>query len=87
MTISQADGLPLPSTWRPLRLQTLVLLRWLAVAGQTIGVLFVAVGLGFPMPLAACLALIAASAALNAFLVLRFGVAHRPSYRFAALQR
>ena len=86
MTISQADGLPLPSTWRPLRLQTLVLLRWLAVAGQTIGVLFVAVGLGFPMPLAACLVLIAASAALNAMLVLRFGVAHRPSSRLAALQ-
>lgn len=86
MTISQADGLPLPSTWRPLRLQTLVLLRWLAVAGQTVGVLFVAMGLGFPMPLVPCLVLIGASAALNAFMVLRFGVAHRPSSRFAALQ-
>ena len=56
MTMTQADGLPLPSTWRPLRLQTLVLLRWLAVGGQAIGVLFVAFGLGFPLPLLADLA-------------------------------
>ena len=41
-----------PSRIRPganrLRLQTLVRLRWLAVAGQTIAVLFVYFGLGFP---------------------------------------
>ncbi len=86
MSAIQADGLPLPSTWRPLRLQTLVLVRWLAVAGQTIGVLFVAFGLGFPVPLAACFGLIAASAALNIWLILKFGVAHRPSSSFAATQ-
>lgn len=86
MSMTQADGLPLPSTWRPLRLQTLVLLRWLAVAGQTIGVLFVAFGLAFPVPLAACFALIAASVALNVWLVLKFGAAHRPSSLFAATQ-
>ena len=66
MTMTQADGLPLPSTWRRLRLQTLVLLRWLAVGGQTIGVLFVAFGLGFPLPLFECFVLIALSAALTA---------------------
>ena len=86
MSMTQADGLPLPSTWRPLRLQTLVLVRWLAVAGQTIGVLFVAFGLGFPVPLAACFGLIATSAALNIWLVLKLGVAHRPSSGFAAIQ-
>ena len=86
MSLTQADGLPLPSTWRPLRLQTLVLLRWLAVAGQTIGVLFVAFGLGFPVPLAACFGLIAASAALNIWLLVKFGVGHRPSSGFAATQ-
>lgn len=86
MTMIQADGLPLPSTWRPLKLQTLVLLRWLAVAGQTIGVLFVAFGLGFPLPLIECLVLIAASALVNLWLVLRFGAAHRPSPLFAASQ-
>lgn len=86
MTMTQADGLPLPSTWRPLRQQTLVLLRWLAVAGQTIGVLFVQFGLGFPLPLLECFVLIAMSAALNIWLVVRFGVGHRPSSLFAACQ-
>jgi two-component system sensor histidine kinase RegB len=86
MTMIQADGLPLPSTWRPLRLQTLVLLRWLAVGGQAIGVLFVAFGLGFPLPLVECFILIAVSAAVNLWLVLRFGAAYRPSSLFAASQ-
>ncbi|MBU1307045.1 MAG: ActS/PrrB/RegB family redox-sensitive histidine kinase [Alphaproteobacteria bacterium] len=81
-----ADGLPLPSTWRPLRLQTLVLLRWLAVGGQAIGVLFVAFGLGFPLPLVECLALIGVSAGVNLWLVLHFGAAYRPNSWFAAGQ-
>lgn len=86
MTMTQADGLPLPSTWRPLRLQTLVLLRWLAVGGQAVGVLFVAFGLGFPLPLFECFALIGFSAAVNLALVLRLGGSHRPSVRLAAGQ-
>lgn len=86
MTMNHADGLPLPSTWRPLRLQTLVLIRWLAVGGQAIGLLFVAFGLGFPLPLFECLALIAVSAGVNLWLVLRFGAAFRPSSLFAAGQ-
>ena len=65
MDLTQADGLPLPSTWRPLRLETLVLLRWLAVGGQAIGVLFVGLGLGFQVPLLECFVLIGASAALT----------------------
>ncbi len=51
-----------------LRLRTLVLLRWLAVAGQTIAVLIVALGLRFTIPLGWCLAVIAASAWLNVLL-------------------
>ena len=50
------------------RLGTLMTLRWLAVAGQTIAVLFVYFGLGFELPLGVCLAVIAASAWLNVFL-------------------
>lgn len=50
------------------RLETLVGLRWLAVVGQTIAVLFVFYGLGFKMPLAWCLLLIAMSVALNLYL-------------------
>lgn len=51
-----------------LRLKTLVGLRWLSVAGQTVAVLFVEYGLGFPLPLALCIALIAVSALLNIIL-------------------
>jgi len=83
--LTDQPDLARPPGWRPLRLQSLVLLRWLAVAGQTIGVLFVQWGLGFPLPLWQCLALIALSAALNIGLVLRHGNSLRLSARFAAL--
>lgn len=32
------------------RLQTLVLLRWIAIVGQLLSLLFVHFGLGFPLP-------------------------------------
>lgn len=54
------------------RLRTFITLRWLAVAGQTAAVLFVAFGLGFEVPLALCLAIIATSAWLNVFLSFAF---------------
>ncbi|HMN87422.1 MAG TPA: sensor histidine kinase, partial [Bauldia sp.] len=57
---------------RSLRLDTLVRLRWLAVAGQTATVLFVHFYLGFPLPLTLCLALTALSALLNVALRLRY---------------
>ncbi len=50
------------------RLATLMTLRWMAVAGQSVAVLFVYFGLGFRLPLGLCLATIAASAWLNVFL-------------------
>ena len=50
---------------RRLRLNTLIALRWLAVAGQTAAVLIGVFGLGLGVPALACFALIAASAALN----------------------
>ena len=62
---------------RRLRLDTLVRLRWLAVAGQTVAVLFVYYGLGFGLPLAFCLLTIAASAALNIALRVALTRAHR----------
>ena len=69
----QAFGAPEIAPRRArLRLRTLVRLRWLAVAGQTVAVVVVSQGLGFETPLAGCLALIAASAWLN--VVLTFGV-------------
>lgn len=48
-----------------LRLQTVVRLRWVAIAGQIVTVLGVYFGFGFPLPLAACFGVIAVSAALN----------------------
>ena len=59
------------------RLQTLVILRWLAISGQLVAVLVVYFGLGYPLPLGLCLAVIAASAWLNVFLTLRYRSAMR----------
>ncbi len=62
---------------RNVRLDTLVRLRWLAVIGQTTAVLVVYVGLDFPLPIWACLAVIALSAWLNIALRLRFHLTQR----------
>ncbi len=69
---------------RRLRVDTLIRLRWLALCGQTITVLLVHFGLGFPIPLGLCLLVIATSAGLNIFLRLRFGRSHRLDERPAA---
>lgn len=86
MPMTKAEGLALSPSWRPLRLETLVLLRWLAIGGQTVGVLFVAFGLGFSVPLLECFLLIGLSVAVNVWLIVRFGAAYRPSSVFAASQ-
>ena len=57
---------------RRLRLDTLVRLRWLAVAGQSCALLLVRYGFGFSLPLAPCLVAIAASVGLNVVLRLKF---------------
>ncbi|MEM1193512.1 MAG: ActS/PrrB/RegB family redox-sensitive histidine kinase [Pseudomonadota bacterium] len=56
----------------PIRLRTLTTLRWLAVVGQTAAILTVHFGFGFEVPLGLCLTIIAASAWLNIFTILRF---------------
>lgn len=53
-----------------LRIRTLTNLRWLAVAGQTITVVIVGFAMNLPVPFAACFALIALSAWLNALVSL-----------------
>jgi two-component system sensor histidine kinase RegB len=68
----------------PVRLRTLTLLRWLAVAGQLSAVLIVHFALGFPVPLGLCLAIIAASAWLNIFILLRFSAQRYLTDREAA---
>jgi two-component system sensor histidine kinase RegB len=62
---------------RTIRLDTLVRLRWLAVAGQAAAVLVVYFGLGFDLPLTLCLGLIGLSAALNIMLRLRWAASER----------
>jgi two-component system, sensor histidine kinase RegB len=60
------------SIWRAsgrVRLRTLVVLRWMAIVGQTVTVLFVQTFLGFDVWLFACLSIIAVSAWLNVFLM------------------
>ena len=62
---------------RNVRLNTLVRLRWLAITGQTVAVLGVYYGLDFPLPIYACLAVIALAAWLNVALRLRFHMTQR----------
>lgn len=64
-------------TGHTLRLETLVRLRWLAVAGQLAAVLFVRLVLGFPLPLVLCLVLIGLSALLNIALRVRYPASRR----------
>ena len=68
---------------RRLRLTTLIRLRWLAVAGQSIAVLFVALYLKFPFPVSICFALIACSAWLNLLMSFRYPINHRLEPRAA----
>jgi two-component system sensor histidine kinase RegB len=62
---------------RSLRLGTLVRLRWLAVAGQTITIVAVYFGLRVHFPIWAALACTAASASVNLWLRWRFPVSYR----------
>jgi two-component system sensor histidine kinase RegB len=71
-----ADQLLLPRR-RNVRLDTLLRLRWLAIIGQSTAVLVVYYGLDFPMPVWACLAVIALSAWLNVALRVRFSLTQR----------
>jgi two-component system sensor histidine kinase RegB len=68
---------PDPQLSRRLRLNTLIRLRWLAVAGQSAAVVMVAYLLGFPLPVGLCFALIACSAWLNLLLAFRYPATHR----------
>src|ERR671913_86304 len=71
-----ADQVHLPRR-RNVRLDTLLRLRWLAIIGQTTAVLVVHYGLDFPLPIWACLAVIALSAWLNVALRVRFTLTQR----------
>jgi two-component system sensor histidine kinase RegB len=71
-----ADQVHLPQR-RNVRLDTLLRLRWFAVIGQTTAVLVVYYAIEFPLPIWACLAVIALSAWLNIALRVRFSLTQR----------
>lgn len=62
-----------------LRLGTLNVVRWIALAGQTATVLFVRFNLGFELPLAACLTAIGAGIAFTLILQFLYPAQRRPS--------
>jgi two-component system sensor histidine kinase RegB len=67
------------------RLRTLSNLRWLAIAGQSAALFLVYFALGYSLPILYCGAAIAASAALNSVLALRYPAAQRLSNREATI--
>ncbi len=60
-----------------IRLRTLVLIRWLALAGQALTVLGVHLWLGFEMPIGPVMLAITISGWLNVWLSLRYPATHR----------
>ena len=68
-----------------LRLQTIVRLRWLAVLGQSLTVIFVYWIMGIDLPIGACLAVISLSAWLNVALRLRYPASQRLQSHYAFL--
>lgn len=68
-----------------MRLQTLVMLRWMAILGQTITILTVQYAFHHKVPILQCAAPIAASFALNLWLSIAYPPTKRLSEREAAL--
>ncbi len=68
-----------------LRLDTLVRLRWLAVAGQLIVLVSVYWGLGFDLPIVLALGIVALTATINVALGMRFAASRRLDDREAAI--
>lgn len=60
-----------------LGLRTLILIRWIAVAGQTVTILIVHLGFGFALPVVSCLFVVALTALSNLMLSVRMPVRAR----------
>jgi len=68
----------------PVRLQTLVLIRWIAVTGQAVAILLVHYGLAFELPLMPSLLVVGASVLLNVVLFVFYPASTRLSDAGAA---
>lgn len=77
--------MPVSAAGGRVRLRTLIIIRWVAVAGQALALLVVHFGLGFEMPLAWGLAAVAASAFVNIQATMRRRQTKRLGDRAAAL--
>jgi two-component system sensor histidine kinase RegB len=86
LPIEEVEDRGRPSLWGAMRapiargrvrLRTLSNLRWLAVAGQSTALFIVRFGFGYQLPVVWCVIAIAASAALNIALAVRYAPAHR----------
>ena len=69
-----------------LRRSTLVSLRWLAILGQSLALIFVYVGLGYSFPVGPCVTIILLSAFVNITVRLTRPLDRRVSDREAGLQ-
>ncbi len=67
------------------RLRTLVVVRWIAIAGQTLAVLMASQAMGFRLPLLTCALLISASAMVNIVAHLVYPSGKRLSERWTLL--
>src|SRR5690606_7275320 len=86
MTGNEAVAGRAPAVETPgrVRLRTLVYIRWIAVLGQLLTLLVVHYGLGFDLPFATCIAVIAISAALNIAITVRRSLSDHLTDRVAA---
>jgi len=80
MVIERPESRPMVGPAGPVRLRTLVLIRWVAVAGQAVTLLAVHFGFGFALPIVPALAVVAASALFN----LAVGTRRPPGTRLGA---
>lgn len=85
MPASAQPRVTTPRPGNPVRLRTLVLIRWMAIAGQFSALLLVYFGLGYALPILYASLVVAASAALNVIVGIRNPAAVRLSDRAAAL--
>ncbi|NVK35395.1 MAG: ActS/PrrB/RegB family redox-sensitive histidine kinase [Rhodobacteraceae bacterium] len=84
MSDQMQHKIPVPDN--RIRLDTLVQLRWLAIAGQSIALLSVYMGLGYSLPLLPTFGLLACSAWLNVILKIRYPSSLRISEFSTSLQ-
>lgn len=75
---------PVSGSADPVRLRTLTLIRWVAIAGQALALVIVHYGFDFPLPLAPTLTVVGASLLLNAIVSASRPTAVRLGERAAA---